>query len=213
MKITFHEVMPVPLKSITHGNLSLWGKTCDFHSGQNTCVDAASGKGKTTFTHILAGIRKDYEGEVYFDEKNIRSFTSEEWANIRREKIAFIFQDLQLFDQLTVMENLLIKNELVNLYSEDELSNMLNRLGISDKKNAPCRQISMGQQQRVAIIRALCQPFELLVMDEPFSHLDEKTSIICLELILEVCKLRGGGMIMTTLGNSHGLSFHQTLFI
>jgi ABC-type phosphate/phosphonate transport system ATPase subunit len=99
------------------------------------------------------------------------------------------------------------------VFSEDELIEMLHQLGIGDKINAPCHQISMGQQQRVAIVRALCQPFEILVMDEPFSHLDESSTQICLELISKECKRRKAGFILTTLGGTYGLTFDQNLFI
>jgi ABC-type lipoprotein export system ATPase subunit len=213
MNIRFSGVMPLPLKNIQHKENSLWGKSFSFLHGTNTCVDAASGKGKTTFTHILAGLRKDFEGEVLFDDRDIRTLNHNEWSFLRQQKIAFVFQDLQLFNQLTVIENLRIKNELMPVFSEDELIEMLHQLGIGDKINAPCHQISMGQQQRVAIVRALCQPFEILVMDEPFSHLDESSTQICLELISKECKRRKAGFILTTLGGTYGLTFDQNLFI
>jgi ABC-type lipoprotein export system ATPase subunit len=213
MNIRFSGVMPLPLKNIQHKENSLWSKSFSFPHGTTTCVDAASGKGKTTFTHILAGLRHDFEGEVRFDERDIRTFNHNEWSLLRQEKLAFVFQDLQLFNQLTVMENLRIKNQLMPVFSEEELVMMLDQLGIGDKINAPCHQISMGQQQRVAIVRALCQPFEILVMDEPFSHLDEQSTQICLELVSKECKRRNAGFILTTLGESYGLTFDQNLFI
>jgi ABC-type lipoprotein export system ATPase subunit len=213
MNIRFSGVMPLPLKNIKHKENSLWGKSFSFAHGTNSCVDAASGKGKTTFTHILAGLRNDFEGDVRFDDRDIRSFSNDEWSMIRQQKLAFVFQDLQLFHQLTVMENLRIKNELMPVFSEEELVELLHQLGIGDKINAPCHQISMGQQQRVSILRAMCQPFEMLVMDEPFSHLDEQSTRICLELISGECKRRNAGFILTTLGGTYGLTFDQNLVI
>jgi ABC-type lipoprotein export system ATPase subunit len=211
MNIDFQQVMPEPLRSIQHGENSIWGNHFQLQSGQKVLLNASSGKGKTTFTHTLAGIRQDYSGKLLFDGVNIADLSLDELSDLRQRKVSFVFQDLQLFPELTVAENLHIKNELTGVYTSDELKEMLNKLGILDKWDAPCKLLSMGQQQRVAIIRALSQPFEWLIMDEPFSHLDETNTQKCINLIIKRCNEQKAGMILTTLGDQHGIQYDREL--
>jgi ABC-type lipoprotein export system ATPase subunit len=211
MKIVFNSVMPVPLASIEHGDKSIWGNNFTLKKGEKVVLNACSGKGKTTFTHTIAGIRKDFTGDILFDDKAIKDITPEEWAELRKEKVSFIFQDLQLFPKLTVAENLRLKNSLTNTYSDDELLHFLKELDIVDKWQVKCELLSMGQQQRVAIIRALTQPFEWLIMDEPFSHLDEVNTQKSLKLIDQRASELGAGFILTTLGDYHQFDFSREL--
>jgi len=211
MKITFNSVMPVPLASIEHSSKSIWGNDFTLNKGEKVVLNASSGKGKTTFTHTLAGIRKDFVGDILFDNLDLKSISPEEWAELRKEKISFVFQDLQLFPKLTVAENLRLKNSLTNTYTDQELQNFLNDLDILDKWDVKCELLSMGQQQRVAIIRALAQPFEWLIMDEPFSHLDEVNTQKCLKLIDKRASELGAGFILTTLGDYHQFDFSKEL--
>ena len=112
---------------------------------------------------------------------------------------------------MTVRENLQLKNALCDVFSEDELKSMLSELGIADKWDQKCGILSMGQQQRVAIIRALCQPFEWLILDEPFSHLDVENAQKCLRLIDQRCNQLNAGFVLTTLGDSYGYSYDQEI--
>lgn len=211
MKITFESVMPFPLASIKHGDNSIWNNKFTLEKGAKIVLNASSGKGKTTFTHILAGIRKDFEGEILFDAIPIKNFDPEKWALLRKNKIAFVFQDLQLFPKLTVAENLQLKNQLTNTFTDSDFKSFLDELDILDKWNVKCELLSMGQQQRVAIIRALAQPFEWLIMDEPFSHLDEVNTQKCLKLIDERATEIGAGFILTTLGDYHQFEYSREL--
>ena len=211
MKITLNKVMPTPLASIQHGPSSIWGNDVVLEAGKKIMLNAASGKGKSTFTFTTFGIRQDYEGTILYDQKDIKTLTIDEWTSLRRTKISVVFQDLQLFPTLTVKENLLLKNALTNTYTEDELFAQLKRLGLEDKWEQKCGLLSMGQQQRVAIIRALAQPYEWLIMDEPFSHLDEANTQLCLQMIDERTSEQNAGFVLTTLGDNHGFHFDYTL--
>lgn len=211
MKITLSNVMPVPLASIKHGENSIWGNETVLEPGKKIMLNAASGKGKSTFTFTTLGLRYDYDGAILYDSRNVRSFTPDEWTELRRSKISVVFQDLQLFPSLTVRENLLIKNNLTNCYTEEELQLQLKEVGILDKWDQQCGILSMGQQQRVAIIRALAQPYEWLIMDEPFSHLDAENTQLCLQLINKRTEELGAGFVLTTLGDDHQFSFDYTL--
>jgi len=211
MDILFRNVMPYPLSSFEHAKDSIWGKDFTLVKGQKILLNAISGKGKSTFSSTLYGIRSDFDGDLFLGSKSVKKFSVFEWSELRRTKLSIVFQDLQLFPDLTVKENLLLKNNLTNSFSEEDIHQMIIKLGIEDKWYVKCGILSMGQQQRVAIIRSLLQPFEWLILDEPFSHLDEVNSTICLELINERCDQLKTGFILTSLGSAHNFKFDNEL--
>lgn len=213
MKINFHNVMPHPLIDFKHPEDSVWGTSFTFNAKEKILLNAESGKGKTTFVNILFGVRKDYNGQLLIDDKAIPDFDEKDLNQLRTDQISVIFQDLQLFPNLTVFENLQIKNNLTNHKSESEMYSYLKALGIENKKDAQCGYLSMGQQQRVAIIRALLQPFQFLLMDEPFSHLDEQNSATALKLIEEEVHKNEAGFLITSLGEKHNFNFDRELII
>ena len=200
MNIQFNHVLPVPLSSMSHASDSLWNTNTVLNQGQKIVVEAQSGRGKSTFIHLLFGVRKDYRGEIIVGDKKLTEFSEENWVNYRQQCVSIVFQDLQLFPYISVLENLNVKNNLTKHFTKEQLIDMLSRLGLADKLHVPCGQLSMGQQQRVAIIRALCQPFSWILLDEPFSHLDEVNSGICMELINEECEKQHAGWLITSLG-------------
>lgn len=211
MEIIFDHVMPNPLSGIQHQETSIWGNYIKLEASKKIMLNAASGKGKSTFTSTVLGLRKDYAGKITYDQKDVKTITPEAWATLRSTHVSVVFQDLQLFSNLSVEENLQIKNQLSNTFSESELKNMLDFIGIADKWKQKCGILSMGQQQRVAIIRSLTQSFEWLFLDEPFSHLDKKNAQLCLQLIDERCKQLNAGFVLTTLGDDYGFNYDYTL--
>jgi ABC-type lipoprotein export system ATPase subunit len=122
-----------------------------------------------------------------------------------------VFQDLQLFKNLTVAENLRLKNQLTDFKTEHEMKTLLQELEIDHKWNDPCGLLSMGQQQRVAIVRSLCQPFEWLVLDEPFSHLDEQNSKKCLTMIDRESSKQQAGFVITSLDDDDRFPYDYEL--
>lgn len=211
MLLEFKNVMPFPLKDYQHDKSSVWNEGFSIEFPQKVLLNASSGKGKSTFVSTVYGLRNDYTGIVLIDNKPINDFSLNEWIELRRTKLSAVFQDLQLFPELSVWENLILKNNLTNHKTEAEIETMLALLGIGDKKEQVCRTLSLGQQQRVAIIRSLLQPFELALMDEPFSHLDEQNASIALELIASETDKNKGGFIITTLGSHHGFNYDKEL--
>ncbi len=111
------------------------------------------------------------------------------------------------------MDNILLKNSLTEHKSIKEIESMCQRLGINDLLQKPCGRMSYGQQQRVAIVRALCQPFEFLIMDEPFSHLDSKNIRSCCALIQEECASQGAGFALLSLEERYSLDYDHTLVL
>ncbi len=211
MKILLDNIMPEPLASIDHSEKSIWGNHIELDEGQRIMLNASSGKGKSTFTTTTIGLRNDYSGNLYYDGTNIKDLSIDDWTIIRRTKISVVFQDLQLFPKLTVQENLALKNSLTDTYTEKELLQLLEQLEIDNKWTQVCGLLSMGQQQRVAIIRALSQPYKWLIMDEPFSHLDEGNTQKCLSLIHDRTVNQGAGFVLTTLGDDHNYNFDKEL--
>lgn len=213
MKFRLQHVIPVPLADTPLSEKSLWKKDVDIDCSAITIAEAPSGTGKTTLLSILYGVRHDYNGTVYLDGEDIRTFGVERWGEIRREKISSVFQDLRLFPDLTALQNIQIKDQLAPTLSEQEIRSIAEFLGVAHRLDAPCGKLSLGQQQRVAIIRALAQPFSFLLLDEPFSHLDEVNSRKVVELILQHCEKNKAGLLMTSLGPSTLFPFNHTISI
>ena len=198
MQIELINVMPKPLASIQHGEKSIWGSHVILHPAKKIVLNASSGKGKSTFASTVFGIRDDYSGRIEYDKRDIKTFSVDEWTEIRKNKIAVVFQDLQLFLTLSVRENLLLKNSLSDTFTEGELKTLLEKLEIDDKWNQKCGLLSMGQQQRVAIARAIAARPKLMLADEPTGNLDEGTAEDVLEQMLELVAQTGAALMVVT---------------
>ena len=184
MQLSLKQIIPVPLRDKVNAyNSGVWKQSLNFFKGERIFLQAPSGTGKTTLIHILYGLRTDYEGMVYWDTYKLPGSGPEDISTLRAMYISVIFQDLRLFPELTTWENLEIKRRLTDTASEEKVESWLARLGIKDKRDSLAATLSYGEQQRVAIIRALLQPFEWLLMDEPFSHLDHANIEKAAELI------------------------------
>ncbi len=203
--------MPIPLKGITHAEESIWGSDFKISSKESVLLNASSGKGKSTFTSIVCGLRNDFEGNLTINQRDAQQFDDDFLSHLRTYELAVVFQDLQLFPELTVAENLQLKNQLTQTFTEQELLSMLEELGIPDKWTQKVGLLSMGQKQRVAIIRALAQPFKILILDEPFSHLDQENTLKCLALIRRRCEELNAGFVLTTLGDTYDGNFSREL--
>ncbi len=213
MKIRFESVVPNPMKNETFSSESVWGNICEVDSQYSYFLKSGSGKGKSTFAAYIMGLRHDYTGLVTINDKNQKDISLDEWALLRQNKIAFLAQDMRLFPNLNVMENLQIKNTLTHFKTEQEITNMLETLEMDHKKSQMAGTLSLGQQQRIALIRSLLQPFELLLMDEPFSHIDELNIKKALSLILDACEVQKAGYVMTSLGHEFGIENNKTIFL
>lgn len=190
----------------------VWGKDIQWKKGEFIKITAPSGTGKTTLVHILYGLRKDYIGEIFYEGKNILQLSPSELAQLRQQHWSIIFQDLRLFSSLTARENIELKRVLFDpIITEEQLSEMANQLGIKSILNQPATKCSYGEQQRIGILRALMQPFDFLIMDEPFSHLDNANKKIAAALISAECKRRNAGIIITDLDKDDHFDYHISL--
>lgn len=190
---------------------AVWQRDVTFHKGHLYLVEAESGKGKSTFCSYLLGYRHDYSGELYFDDRLASRLRVADWVAIRQTHVSHLFQELRLFPELTAMENVEIKNKLTGFKSPKEIENWFERLGIADKRDSKIGLMSFGQQQRVALIRALAQPFDFLLADEPISHLDDNNSKVMGGLLVEEARKQGAGVIITSIGKHMALDYDKTL--
>lgn len=200
-KITFKNVTPAPLAGVIDLNTDIWEKEVLFEQGKKYKVFAPSGKGKSTFIHSIYGLRFDYKGEVNINDQNTKSIMRETWSDLRQKNFSIVFQDLRLFLDLTAEENLQVKSALYEEESKERVNHMIELLGIKHILNKKSRTLSYGERQRVAIIRALIQPFDWLLLDEPFSHLDKANIQKASQLILKEVEKRKSGLIITSLGH------------
>lgn len=201
MNIKLHNVVPIPLKDKLSARPSeVWNTNILFTEGDWIKIKAPSGAGKTTLMNTLYKTRHDYEGSIMWGDKNLQNITGDELALLRQQKVSVIFQDLRLFTNLTARENIELNRVLQTPhYESNKIDEMANMLGIAHIMNQKAGICSYGEQQRIAIIRSLVQPFEWLVMDEPFSHLDIANTQKAAELIAEECTKRKAGFILTDL--------------
>lgn len=165
------------------------------------CIQAESGGGKSSLLSFIYGNRDDYSGEILFNDTNIHSFSISQWCDIRKNSIALLPQEMRLFPEITVSENIGLKNRLTNHKTPEEIDEMLELLGVLEKKDEFVSKLSIGQQQRVAIVRTLCQPFDFIFLDEPVSHLDEANNRIVARLIEREAAKNKAGIITTSVGN------------
>lgn len=207
--ISFDNVIPNVFSKQEELTSQIWNTQSLFEKGKTYLVEAESGKGKSTFCSYILGYRHDYEGKIYFDNNIATSNKVSDWIEIRKKHIAFLFQELRLFPELTALENVEIKNSLTHFKEKKEIISWFERLGIGDKLNSKVGLMSFGQQQRVAMIRALSQPFDFILADEPISHLDDRNSMIMAEIMTTEARKQGAGIIVTSIGKHMDLNYDK----
>ncbi len=168
--ITLNKVLPHVFSHVQGLVSDVWNEEITFHKGHYYLLEANSGKGKSTFCSYLIGYRRDFDGKILFDEQNINALTIKDWAEIRTRHVSYLFQELRLFPELTALENVMMKNNMTHFKTKAQILDWFDELDIADKVNVRIGQMSFGQQQRVALIRSLVQPFDFLLADEPISH-------------------------------------------
>ena len=213
MQLVLQNIIPVPLKEkLLQRSSSIWNKQLLFKKGEWIKINAPSGSGKTTFIHTLYKLRNDYEGTVQYDEKDIRQINANDLAVYRQQKISIVFQDLRLFPNITARENIELNRVMQTpLYEENKIDEMAEIVGVAGILQQRAGLCSYGEQQRIAIIRALIQPFDWLLMDEPFSHLDKDNIAKAAALIAAECTKRNAGFILTDLDDDAHFNYSNRL--
>ncbi|MBQ9555657.1 MAG: ATP-binding cassette domain-containing protein [Muribaculaceae bacterium] len=200
-QISLHNTLPRVFAGHDGIHSDVWQQEINLERGKRYLISAESGTGKSSMCSYIYGYRQDYSGTIAFDEKDIRSLSIGQWCDVRQRHIAYLPQDMRLFGELTAMENIELKNRLTGFKSREEIIKLFETLGIADKVDSLASKLSIGQQQRVAIIRTLCQPCDFILLDEPVSHLDVENNRIVANLITQEATRQGAGIIATSVGN------------
>ncbi len=201
------------MKDEAFSSESIWEKESTLESNQSYLISSDSGKGKSTLLSYIYGLRADYSGSISIDKEKQKNISIDSWSKLRTHKLSYLIQDLRLFNHLSVWDNLTLKNDLTNHKTNSEIENMLDQFGLLSKRNQLAEKLSLGQQQRVALIRCLLQPFEFLLLDEPFSNIDDTNIQIAKRLIEQECKANNGGFILATLGHDYQFENVTTIFL
>ena len=213
MQIRMIGLEPVFLKKDQLDNSEIWKRNIDIPKGKHVHIVAPSGSGKTSLMHFIYGLNPNYNGQIVYGSRKAKNLSSEEISTYRQQNISIVFQDLKLFADQTVRENIEL-NRILNPYHPEEMINsMAMRLGIEAQLDQEAGTCSYGEQQRTAIIRALMQPFDFLLLDEPFSHLDHLNTQKAMELIYEECDKRGASMILANLNEEKFSKNERVVFL
>ena len=188
----------------------VWHQDIVFDKGKRYLIEASSGTGKSSLCSYIYGYRRDYQGIISFDGRNIRSFSVGEWADVRKHSLSILFQELRIFPELTALEHVLLKNRLPNHKKKKEILAQYEATHIPDNTAKKAGPLSFGQQQRVAFIRSLSKPFDFIFLDEPISHLDNDNSAIMSRLLMEEAGKQGAGIIVTSIGKHLELEYDET---
>lgn len=209
--ITLRNTLPEVFAQRTDIQSDVWLKEVVFEKEKTYLVEANSGTGKSSLCSYIFGYRKDYQGDIFFNNVNIHDLSIRQWVEQRKGHLALMWQELRLFPELTAMENVLIKNKLTGYQKRATIDDWFERLGIAEKRDALVGRMSFGQQQRVALIRSLCQPFDFIFVDEPISHLDDSNSRIMADMLMEEARRQGAGVVATSIGKRIELQYDQHL--
>ena len=176
---------------------ALDGVDMEIKAGEFVAVVGTSGSGKSTLLHMLGGLDRPTDGKVIVDGHELLAMTDEQLAIFRRRNVGFVFQSYNLVPILSVYENIVLPIELDgSVIDKPFVDEIIETLGLSEKREALPNMLSGGQQQRVAIARALATKPSILLADEPTGNLDSKTS----QDVLSVLKMTS-------------TQFHQTIMI
>jgi putative ABC transport system ATP-binding protein len=170
----------------------------DVGYGEFVAVMGPSGSGKSTLMHLLAGLDRPSEGDVYIEGENVTQMKDKELTMLRRKRVGFIFQAFNLIPQLTAEENIVLPLTLGGDKANGNLTTLLEQVGLSDRAKHKPTELSGGQQQRVAVARALITEPAVVFADEPTGNLDSKSSDDILSLLRRAADERGQTTVMVT---------------
>ena len=178
---------------------ALDGVSISIQQGEFLAIVGKSGSGKSTLLHMLGGLDRPTSGKVMIEQKDISSMDKDELTIFRRRKIGFVFQNYNLLPLMNVYENIVLPLKLDGIRPQKRhVNEIIEMLGLGDKKSAMPSQLSGGQQQRVALARALAAKPAIVLADEPTGNLDSRTSQDVLGLIKTSSERFGQTVVMIT---------------
>ncbi|TDJ01780.1 MAG: ABC transporter ATP-binding protein [Candidatus Dadabacteria bacterium] len=175
----------------------------DIKGGAKVAVIGPSGYGKTTFLNLLSGISTPVKGEIEVDSEDIGSLSDSERRSFRISKIGFVFQNFELVEYLTILDNILLPyriNPSLTLTGEvrSRARALSEKMGLSDKLKRNVTKLSQGEMQRVAICRALLTEPRLLLADEPTGNLDPTNKELTIQTLFDYAERRESTLVMVT---------------
>lgn len=196
MKISIGHLKKQFLKQAVLTNL-----TATFRNNAVNVIKGESGSGKTTLLNILSLFEEADEGEIYYDDLLVSSLSNKEKQKLIREKIGYIYQDISVFDELTVYENIKLALQFSKVSKkayDEKIREVLQLLGMTKNADKPCHVLSGGEKQRVAIGRTIATDKEIIFADEPTGALDSHNTQVIIDLFKEINAHLGTTVIMIT---------------
>lgn len=190
--VKYYKTGETVVKAVDHVNLGI-------ERGRFTAIVGRSGSGKSTLLHLIGGLDRADSGQVLIEGTNLFSMKPDDLAVYRRQKIGFIFQDYNLIPSLTVWENVVLPLGLDGRRVKvDEVTHILERIGLADKREFKPSMLSGGQKQRCAIARALVTTPSIILADEPTGNLDSETELEVMNLLKSCITEFGQTLVMIT---------------
>lgn len=180
--------------------------------GDLIAISGSSGAGKSTLLHLLASLDKPCSGSIVFNKKETTTLSNKELSNLRLKNYGFVYQFHHLLEDLTVLENILLPGQILN--SDKSLLNkransLIDRIGLSKRKDHLPWKLSGGEKQRVAIARALINSPNIIFLDEPTGNLDIDNAKVIQDLLIEISKEHGIALVTATHDNNFIKSFNR----
>ena len=176
------------------------------HSGEKVAVVGKSGSGKTSLIMLIGGLEKPSSGEIIFDQQSISSFSEDQLADIRKQKIGIVFQSFYLIPNYTALENVSLILEINgDKNAKQQAEELLVQFGLKDRLDHFPTQLSGGEQQRVAIARSMAVKPKMILADEPTGNLDSENSDMISKLLFEYADKNQSSLVLVT----HDLKFAE----
>lgn len=218
-----HQVPLLELQKITkvYGSGSaatevLHGIDIKICRGEMVAIMGSSGSGKSTLMNILGTLDRPTTGDYFFASKKIDDYKPTQLATLRNQEIGFVFQSFNLLPRLNVAKNIerpMLYGQVPKTERAQRITEVLNKVGLLDRKDSYPMQLSGGQQQRVAIARALIMQPALILADEPTGALDSKTAVMVMNELIRVNKETGTTIVIITHDPSVAKFAHRTIHL
>lgn len=176
----------------------LKGVNLEVSAGEVVAILGPSGSGKSTLLHLLAGLDKPSQGEIYWNRLAIHTKTSQDLAALRLSQIGLIFQDHYLLEELSVSENVSLTGRLQNRLDTQRASSLLRAVGLEQRQDFLPKKLSGGERQRVAVARALYANPPIILADEPTGSLDRVNARAVYEILVDLARSENSAVLMVT---------------
>jgi len=178
----------------------------EINQGTNIGITGKSGSGKSTFLQIVASLDKPSSGEIFFNQNKLSQMKNDELSKLRLDNFGFVYQFHHLLEDMTILENVLLPNQYNKSdkkFNKEEIINLLEKVGLSERLNHLPWKLSGGEKQRAAIVRAIVNKPNFLFLDEPTGNLDESNAKSIQELLINLSK----DLKFSLITSSHDIEF------